>query len=93
MLISVGPFLVNTVIGAIVSFPAAIPVIKFGAGDLLDYFLIWLGVSIAMHAIPSTGDAKSMWQSVIGRVLRSDRKAPPYFKPPTDYKRVDWHGV
>ena len=64
VLISVGPFLVNTTIGAIVSFPAAIPVIKFGAGDLLDYFLIWLGVSIAMHAIPSTGDAKSMWQSV-----------------------------
>jgi hypothetical protein len=25
--------------------------------------LIWLGVSIAMHAIPSTGDAKSLWQS------------------------------
>ena len=64
VLISVGPFLVNTIIGAIVSFPAAIPVIRFGAGDLLDYFLIWLGVSIAMHAIPSTGDAKSMWQSV-----------------------------
>jgi hypothetical protein len=54
VLISVGPFLVNTIIGALVSFPAAIPVIRFGAGDLLDYFLIWLGVSIAMHAIPST---------------------------------------
>ena len=53
-------------IGAIVSFPAAIPVIRFGAGDVLDYFLIWLGVSIAMHAIPSTGDAKPMWQSVKG---------------------------
>jgi Putative zincin peptidase len=66
VLISVGPFLVNTVIGAIVSFPAALPVIKFGSGDLLDVFLIWLGVSIAMHAIPSTGDAKSMWQSVKG---------------------------
>ena len=66
VLISVGPFLVNTIIGAIVSFPAAIPVIRFGAGDQLDYFLIWLGVSIAMHAIPSTGDAKSMWQSVKG---------------------------
>lgn len=64
VLISVGPFLVNTIIGALVSFPAAIPVIRFGAGDFLDYFLIWLGVSIAMHAIPSTGDAKSMWQSV-----------------------------
>jgi hypothetical protein len=34
------------VIGAIVSFPAALPVIKFGAGDLLDFFLIWLGVSV-----------------------------------------------
>jgi Putative zincin peptidase len=66
VLISVGPFLVNTAIGAIVSFPAALPVIKFGSGDLLDVFLIWLGVSIAMHAIPSTGDAKSMWQSVKG---------------------------
>jgi len=64
VLISVGPFLVNTIIGALVSFPAAIPVIRFGAGDFLDYFLIWLGVSIAVHAIPSTGDAKSMWQSV-----------------------------
>jgi hypothetical protein len=66
VLILVGPFLVNTVIGAIVAFPAAIPAIKFGTGDLLDYFLIWLGVSIAMHAIPSTGDAKAMRQSVKG---------------------------
>jgi len=64
LFISVGPFLINTIIGAIVAFPAALPVIQFGAGDLLDYLLIWLGVSIAMHAFPSRGDARSLWQSV-----------------------------
>jgi hypothetical protein len=53
-------------LGALIAFPAALPVIKFGEGDLLDYLLVWLGVSIAMHAIPSTGDAKSLWQSVKG---------------------------
>src|SRR5438132_8661080 len=62
--ISIGPFLINTVLGAFIAFPAALPVIKFGEGDLLDYLLIWLGVSMAMHAIPSTGDAKSLWQAV-----------------------------
>ena len=64
LFLSIGPFLINTMLGALIAFPAALPVIKFGEGDLLDYLLIWLGVSIAMHAIPSTGDAKSLWQSV-----------------------------
>jgi Putative zincin peptidase len=66
LFIFIGPFLINTIAGALIAFPAALPVIKFGEGDLLDYLLIWLGVSIAMHAIPSTGDAKSLWQSVKG---------------------------
>jgi hypothetical protein len=26
--------------------------------------LVWLGFSIAMHAFPSTGDARSIWCSV-----------------------------
>jgi len=66
LFISLGPFLINTILGALIAFPAALPVIKFGEGDLLDYLLIWLGVSIAVHAIPGTGDAKSLWQSVKG---------------------------
>ena len=41
--------------------PAVIPVIRFENADLLDYVLIWLGVSIAMHAFPSKGDAKTIW--------------------------------
>ncbi len=62
--IGIGPFLVNTVVGALIAAPAAIPVIQFDAGDPLDYVLIWLGVSIAMHAFPSTGDARSIWQTL-----------------------------
>jgi len=64
VLIGLGPFFINTIIGALIALPAALPVIRFGSGDFLDCFLIWLGVSISMHAIPSIGDAKSMEQAV-----------------------------
>ncbi len=64
LLIAIGPFFVNTILGALIALPGAIPVLKFGTGDLLDYFFIWLGVSIAMHSFPSTGDARSIRQSL-----------------------------
>jgi len=67
ILIGVGPFFVNTIIGIMIALPAAIPVLNFSSGNILDYFLIWLGVSIAMHSFPSTGDAKSIWKSVWSR--------------------------
>ncbi|WP_438433673.1 hypothetical protein [Gorillibacterium sp. sgz500922] len=59
--IGIGPFIVNTLVGALIAMPAAIPVLQFESASLLDYLLIWLGVSIAMHAFPSTGDAKNIW--------------------------------
>lgn len=62
--ISVGPFFVNTLVGALIAAPAAIPAIQLGTGDALDSLLIWLGVSIAMHAFPSTGDAEAIWQTL-----------------------------
>ena len=64
LLIGIGPFIVNTLLAAIIAFPAAIPVFKFGTGDPLDYLLLYLALSIGMHAFPSTGDAKTMWQSL-----------------------------
>jgi len=64
LVIGVAPFLLNSVLGAVIAFPAAIPVLKFEAGSPLDYVLIWLGVSIAMHAFPSTGDAATMRQAL-----------------------------
>lgn len=64
MMIGIGPFFVNTILGALIALPAALPVFTFENGGLLDYLLIYLGVSIAMHAFPSTGDANSIWQTI-----------------------------
>lgn len=64
MLISVGPFLVNSILGAIIAFPAALPVFTFHNAGPIDYVLIYLGVSIAMHAFPSTGDANVIWTNI-----------------------------
>jgi hypothetical protein len=64
IMISVGPFFVNTILGAVISLPAALPVFTFHNAGPLDYLLIYLGVSIAMHAFPSRGDADSIWNSM-----------------------------
>ena len=62
ILIGIGPFILNTLLGALISLPAAIPILKFkmdfSASTFLEFILIWLGVSIAMHSFPSTTDAK-----------------------------------
>ena len=68
VLVGGGPFFINSILGALIAFPSALRVFEFdGATSFLDGVLIWLGVSIAMHAIPSIGDAKSMWMSVSGK--------------------------
>ena len=64
IMISIGPFIVNTVIGALVSLPAVLPIFRFHTATPLDYVLIYLGVSVAMHAFPSRGDASVIWNSV-----------------------------
>lgn len=65
VMISIGPFFLNTVLGALIALPASLPVLHFGhSASLLDVILIYLGVSIAMHAFPSTGDAASIWNEV-----------------------------
>jgi len=46
------------------SHTAALPIFKFHTGKPLDYLLIYPGVSIAMHAFPSRGDANVIWNSV-----------------------------
>jgi hypothetical protein len=64
LMIGIGPFFVNTIVGALIALPAALPVMEFQNAGPLDYLLIYLGVSIAMHAFPSTGDAQSIWKSL-----------------------------
>jgi hypothetical protein len=72
IIIAVGPFLVNTLLGALIALPAALPVFTLHNANLLHYVLIWLGVSIAMHAFPSTGDAREIWNEI----RKKDTKLP-----------------
>jgi hypothetical protein len=60
-LISVGPFIVNSLVCILLCFPAFVPVRIFARQDPISYFLLWLGLSIGMHAFPSTQDAKVLW--------------------------------
>jgi hypothetical protein len=62
-LISMGPFFVNSILCLFFCLPAMIPFHVFGQPDLLCYFLMWIGISIGMHAFPSTQDAKVLWSS------------------------------
>jgi predicted small integral membrane protein len=64
MMISIGPFFVNTILGALIALPAALPVYTFENANIFHYVLIYLGVSIAMHAFPSTGDAQSILTAI-----------------------------
>jgi hypothetical protein len=64
IMISVGPFFVNTIVGALIALPASLNFFEYDNPRWFDYILIYLGVSITMHAFPSTGDASSIWQSM-----------------------------
>jgi hypothetical protein len=72
-LISVGPFIVNTVLCLVLCFPALMRIQVFEMGDPLSYVLAWLGVSIGMHAFPSIQDASQLW----GAATQSVRSLHP----------------
>jgi hypothetical protein len=59
-LISLGPFVVNSLLCMLICFPAFLPVRVFGITHPLSYFLLWLGISIGMHAFPSIGDGQTL---------------------------------
>ncbi|MFO1485735.1 MAG: metalloprotease family protein [Verrucomicrobiaceae bacterium] len=63
-LIAVAPFLINTIAGMLIALPAGLAVAGKGEPGPLDVTLGWLGISVAMHAFPSTGDASSLWHSI-----------------------------
>lgn len=73
LMTSLGPFFINTILGILITLPAYTNVFGYslvGGGlgicvKLSSYLLYWLGVSILMHAFPSTGDAKALIESVL----------------------------
>ena len=67
VLIAVAPFFLNTFIGGLIAYPTIIN--KFSTLGLLslnfrDILSIIISTSIGMQAIPSKGDALSMWNFV-----------------------------
>jgi len=61
-LISFGPLFLNTLLCFLIALPAVIPFSVFQARTPATLFLLWLAVSIGMHAFPSTHDAKNVWE-------------------------------
>jgi hypothetical protein len=64
ILIGLGPLFVNTSIGFAIGWMISRHTLKNDQAALLWLALAWLGISIAMHSFPSTGDAKSIWRAV-----------------------------
>lgn len=59
--VSVGPFIVNSALCLLFCTAAFVPVWELKVQDPLGYFFYWLGLSIGMHAFPSTADLKNLW--------------------------------
>ena len=62
-LIAVGPFIVNSLLCMVICLPVIAPTQLFGRFDPLSYVLLWIGLSIGMHAFPSTQDARVLWSA------------------------------
>lgn len=65
ILISVGPFLVNTILGIFIMLPVSLQLFLFKDRNFLTILLGWLGISILMHSFPSRGDAKVLVDNVL----------------------------
>jgi len=66
ILIGVGPFLFNTLVGLICGVIAWRMHLDPDHVGVMGGIFLWLAISIAMHAFPSTGDARSIWQAIWG---------------------------
>jgi len=62
-LVCAGPLLVNTLLCLLICLPTYLPMEVFGIKHPFSYLLLWLGVSIGMHAFPSTQDAGNLWRA------------------------------
>lgn len=65
LLISIGPLLINTLLCALITFPVVFPMLTLGIeADFFLKFLLWLGISIGMHAFPSHVDMENFEDQV-----------------------------
>jgi hypothetical protein len=94
-LIAMGPLLVNSVLCAVISFSA---IIAFAIGTpetpVIFIILLWLGISIGMHAFPSAQDVKNFSEAVRaaghGGFLYAIAKAIEYVFRFVNVLRIVW---
>jgi len=60
-LVSTGPLVANSLLCMLFCLPVFVPVRIFNIENPWSYFFLWLGISIGMHAFPSTHDAEQLW--------------------------------
>ena len=70
--VSMGPFVGNTLLCMIFCTAAFLPVWELKVFDPLAYFFYWLGISIGMHAFPSTVDLSNLWEMAPARAKRGN---------------------
>ena len=70
--VGLGPFFVNTALCIAFTLPAFVPVFELELVDPVGYFLTWLGISIGMHAFPSTHDLQNIRRLAWPAVKRGD---------------------
>lgn len=70
--VSMGPFFANTLLCLVFCSAAFLPVWELQIQDPLAYFFYWLGLSIGMHAFPSTGDLGNLWRIAPGLAKRGN---------------------
>jgi hypothetical protein len=73
--VSLGPFFANTLLCVIFCTAAFLPIWELKVRDPLAYFYYWLGISIGMHAFPSTADLSNLWQVAPSHARRGNMLA------------------
>jgi len=68
--VAVGPLIVNSLLCVFICFPAFLPVRVFDLPDIPSYIMLWLGVSIGMHAFPSIQDGLILRQEAAKAIKR-----------------------
>jgi hypothetical protein len=69
-MVGMGPFFVNSILCVLFCSATFMPVWELGVVDPLAYFFYWLGLSIGMHAFPSTQDMKEIWRLMPGETRK-----------------------
>ena len=67
MILIFGPAFLNTVLGIVIGSPAVLSLLTIDDtifASILDLFLIWLGVSVAVHSFPTFRDAEAVKNSM-----------------------------